>query len=137
MLARHVQTPIGHRAVVHGETIHLMGMVADDKSLTVGGQLTQSLEKVDELLRSLGSDAANLLTVTVYLVDMAHKDEMNAAWGAFFAPEHLPARATVGVAALGPGTLVEIVATAAMPAAPSSATGLRPGGQTDPAFRHK
>lgn len=122
MISRHIETPIGHRAVVHGETIYLMGMVADDKSLAVGGQLTQSLEKVDALLRTLGSDATNLLSVTIFLVDMAAKDAMNAAWGAFFAPEHLPARATVGVAALGPGTLVEIVATAARPRTPPSET---------------
>lgn len=115
MLARYFPTPIAHRAVIHGDTIHLMGIVADDKSLPTGRQTEQCLRKIDALLKSVGSDASHLLTLTVYLLDMGDKDEMNAAWGRFFAPEHLPARATVGVAALGPGTRVEIVATAAMP----------------------
>jgi hypothetical protein len=43
---------------------------------------------------------------------MKDKDEMNAAWTAFFKPEDLPARATVAVAQLGPQTLIEVIATA-------------------------
>jgi len=46
MLERHAQETLAHRAVIHGETIYLAGMVADDKSLSVGGQLTQSLVKL-------------------------------------------------------------------------------------------
>jgi hypothetical protein len=36
---------------------------------------------------------------------------MNRAWQEFFDPSHLPARATIGVADLGPGVLIEMVAT--------------------------
>jgi enamine deaminase RidA (YjgF/YER057c/UK114 family) len=50
----------------------------------------------------------------VYITTMKDKDEMNAAWTQFFNPEDLPARATVAVAQLGPGTLIEVVATAAV-----------------------
>src|ERR1700761_3605626 len=102
MPIRHVPTPIAHRAVVHGETIYLAGMVADDKSLSVGGQTSQILQKLDALLKTLNSDASRLLSATIYLTDMRGKDEMNAAWTAFFNPEDLPARATIGVAQLGP-----------------------------------
>lgn len=114
MPTRHVQTPILHRAVVHGDTIYLAGMVADDKSLSVGGQTTQILEKLDALLRLLGSDTKHLLQTTIFVTDMGTKDEMNAAWTAYFQPDDLPARATVGAAQLGPQTLVEVVATAAL-----------------------
>lgn len=117
MIVRHVQTPILHRAVTHGDTIYLAGMVADDKSLSAGGQTTQILEKLDALLRTLNSDAAHLLATSIYLTDMDHKEEMNAAWVAFFRPEDLPARATVGAARLGPQTLVEVVAIAAVKSA--------------------
>jgi enamine deaminase RidA (YjgF/YER057c/UK114 family) len=115
LMSRPVQgepTPLAHRAVVHGDTIYLAGMVADDKSLSVGGQMTQILEKIAAVLKTLNSDASRLLFVMIYLTDMKGKDEMNAAWTAFFEPEDLPARATVGVAQLGPKTLVEVVATA-------------------------
>jgi 2-iminobutanoate/2-iminopropanoate deaminase len=113
MPTRHVRTSNLHRAVVHGDTIYLSGMVADDKTLPVGGQTRQILEKLDALLETLNSDASRLLTATIFLTDMHDKDAMNAAWTAFFQPEDLPARATVAVAKLGPQVLVEVVATAA------------------------
>lgn len=111
---RSVQTDIMHRVVVHGNTIYLGGMVADDKSLSIGGQTLQALKKIDELLKTVGSDATSLLSVTAYIVDMSTKKEMNEAWKSFFAPETLPARATVGVAELGPGTLIELSVVAAV-----------------------
>lgn len=114
MISRLAPAPLAHRAVVHGSTIYLAGMVADDKSLPVGGQTTQILEKLDALLRTMDSDASQILAVTNYLIDIKDKDEMNAAWAAFFNAQDMPARATVGVAQLGPGTLIEIVATAAL-----------------------
>ncbi|MDB6083690.1 MAG: hypothetical protein JWN43_1571 [Gammaproteobacteria bacterium] len=113
MPTRHVQTPILHRAVVRGDTIYLSGMVADDKTLPVGGQTGQILGKLDALLKTLNSDASRLLSATIYLTDMRDKDEMNAAWTAFFKPQDLPARATIGAAELGPQVLVEVVAIAA------------------------
>jgi enamine deaminase RidA (YjgF/YER057c/UK114 family) len=89
-------------------------MVADDKSLSIGGQTRQSLEKIDAMLKELGSDAAHLLHVAIYVTDIADRDELNAAWMKFFDSEMLPTRALVGVKELGPGTLVELVATAAV-----------------------
>ncbi len=106
--------PLAHKAVVHGETIYLSGMVAEDKSSSFGGQTTQILEKIDAVLRTMDSDASQLLFAMIYLSDMKGKDEMNAAWAAFFKSKDLPARATVGVAQLGPQTLIEVVATAAV-----------------------
>ena len=113
MLNRYLPMPVAHRAVVHGDTIYLAGMVADDKSLSLEGQTKQALEKIDVLLRSLGSDATRMLSAINYVTDIASKDELNAAWTSFFERHNLPARATVGVAQLGPGTLIEIVAIAA------------------------
>jgi len=113
MPIRHFPTSLAHRAVVHGETIYLAGMVADDKSLPVGGQTRQILEKLDALLRTLNSNTSRLLSATVYLIDMKDKDEMNAVWADYFKPEDLPVRATVAVAQLGPKTLIEVVAVAA------------------------
>lgn len=40
---------------------------------------------------------------------------MDSVWTRWFDPEHLPARATVGVADLGVGTLLEVTATAVKP----------------------
>ena len=47
--------------------------------------------------------------------DMDNKDQMNDAWVAFFPAGSLPARATVGVASLGDGVLIEVSCVATRP----------------------
>ncbi len=78
------------------------------------GQTLKVLEALDRLLESQGSKRSSLLSFTICLSDMAAKDEMNKVWTSWFLTEELPARATIGVADLGAGTLIEIVATAAI-----------------------
>lgn len=119
MITRLVRTPIAHRMVIHGNTIYLAGTIPDDRSQPMGGQVRQCLEKIDALLKTVGSDASNLLHVTIYATDMSSYDEFNEVWKAFFKAEDMPARAMVGVKELGPGLLVELVATAALPGAPA------------------
>jgi len=113
MIARHHRTPIMHRVVEHGGLLYLGGMVAEDKSLPMKGQTEQALARIGALLAQHGSDKSKVLSATVFVIDLKQKDPMNEAWTAFFGADDLPARATVGVAELGPGTLVEIVVTAA------------------------
>lgn len=100
------------RAVVHGGLVFLSGMVADDKSLSMKGQTQQVLARIDDALAAAGTDKSRILTATVYLADVAMKDEMNEAWMAWMDRENPPARAAVG-ATLTQGTLVEIMVCAA------------------------
>jgi enamine deaminase RidA (YjgF/YER057c/UK114 family) len=113
MTERHIQTPIMHRVVVHNGLVFVGGTVADDMSVGLEGQTEQILTKFDEYLRAAGTDKSRLLSATVFLTDLNRKHEMDNAWKRWLAPEHLPARATVGVADLGEDTLVEIMITAA------------------------
>lgn len=113
MIARHRQTPIMHRVVEHNGLLYLGGMVAEDKSLPMKGQTAQALARIGQLLEQHGSDRTKVLTATIFVIDLKQKDAMNEAWTEFFGAKDLPTRATVGVAELGPGTLVEIVVTAA------------------------
>jgi enamine deaminase RidA (YjgF/YER057c/UK114 family) len=108
MATRHLQTPIMHRAVVHGGLVFLGGTTCDDESLDMGGQARQILRKVDGYLAEAGSDKTRLLSATIYLTDLGRKPEMDAAWKEWLAPASFPARATVGVADLGGGALVEM-----------------------------
>lgn len=100
------------RAVVHGDLVFMSGTVADDKSLSMKGQTEQILAKIDETLAAAGTSKSKILSSTVYLADMAGKDEMNEAWMAWMDKDNPPARAAVGVT-LTPGTLVEIMVCAA------------------------
>lgn len=112
MIERHHRTPIMHRVVAHGGVLYLGGMVAEDKSLPMKGQTAQALSRIGALLQQHGSDKSKVLAATIFVIDLKQKDAMNEAWVEFFGDD-LPTRATVGVAELGPGTLVEIVVTAA------------------------
>ena len=100
------------RAVVHGDLVLLSGIVADDKTLPMGEQTTQVLHKIDEILAEAGSDKSRILSATVYLGDIDQKEAFNESWMAWVDRDNLPVRAAVGVT-LPPGTLVEIMVTAA------------------------
>jgi enamine deaminase RidA (YjgF/YER057c/UK114 family) len=99
-----------HLAVAHGDTIHLAGIVADDLGADMEGQTRDVLRQLDEFATAQGLDRTHVLSATLYIIDMADKPGMNRAWQAFFDPAHLPARATIGVADLGPGVRIEMVA---------------------------
>jgi len=112
-----VRHKVGQRlsgAVRHGDTIYLAGQVAGDPSAGVKGQTEQILKTIDELLAHFGSDKSKILSATVYLANMGSYDEMNAAWDAWVAPGHAPARATVETRLARPAYQVEIAAIAAV-----------------------
>lgn len=113
MIKRTNQTPIMHRFVEHNGAIYFGGVVADDVSQGMGGQTAQICQKLDKLLAEAGADRSKLLSATLYVTDMSKKAEMNEAWTAWIPASDLPARATVGVAELGKGVLIEVVVTAA------------------------
>ncbi len=101
------------RVVVHGETIYLCGQVARDDTAGIKGQTQTTLEKIEDLLKSVGSDKGHLLTVTIYLTDMALFQEMNEVWDAWVMPGRAPARACVEATLARPELLVEMSVIAA------------------------
>lgn len=101
------------QAVVHGDTVYLAGIVADDrKGRSVAEQTTQILARIDDLLARAGSDKTKLLKATIWLRDIASFDEMNSVWDRWVAPGHTPARACVESRMAAPDILVEIQVTA-------------------------
>jgi enamine deaminase RidA (YjgF/YER057c/UK114 family) len=55
-----------------------------------------------------------VLQVTIYVTDLAAKPDFNRVWKAHFKEVNLPTRAMIGVADLGTGVKLELVATAAV-----------------------
>jgi enamine deaminase RidA (YjgF/YER057c/UK114 family) len=98
---------------VHGSTIYLAGQVASDPAADVGAQAKDILGQIDRLLDELGSSKARLLSVTIYLVDMADFAAMNEVWDAWVPKDNLPARATVQARLARPEYRIEIQAIAA------------------------
>lgn len=105
---------IGHKGVEYAGLVHIGGLVASDLTVGIKGQTEQIARKIDEVLAAHGTHKDRLLSATIFVTDLALKAEMNEAWFAWLAKDRLPARATIGVADLGPGVLIEVIATAAV-----------------------
>ena len=103
-------------AVVHGGTVYLAGQIAEDTSADARGQTADILRQIDALLDKAGTDKTHLLSVQIFLADMADYPAMNQAWDAWLDPAHKPARATVQAALADPAWRVEITGIAALPA---------------------
>ena len=114
MLERMSRNKSLHRITIHGDTVYTAGVAAADIDQDMAGQTRQICARIDELLAMAGTDRTKLLTALIFITDMAAKPEMDRVWTEWVAPEHLPCRATLGVASLGdPRCLIEVVTTAA------------------------
>jgi enamine deaminase RidA (YjgF/YER057c/UK114 family) len=103
------------QAVIHGDTVYLAGIVANNAGgESVTKQTQDVLSTIDGLLAKAGTDKSKLLTTTIYITDMKTFPEMNAVWDAWISPGNTPARATVEVQLATPKYNVEIMVTAAL-----------------------
>ena len=100
-------------AVVHGNTVYLAGLTADDTKADVKGQTKQILDKIDKFLKDAGSDKSKILSANIWLTDIGTWSQMNEVWDAWVVPGNAPARATVEAKLASPGLLVEIMVQAA------------------------
>ena len=101
-------------AVVHGHTVYLAGQVADKTAgKSVSEQTKEILGIIDGLLAEAGTNKSKLLSVNIWLTNMATFQEMNTVWDAWLTPGCAPARATVEAKLAGPAYDVEIMVVAA------------------------
>ncbi len=100
-------------AVVKGDRIYCSGMIPEDTSRDITGQVKQALGEIDSLLAKGGSDKTRILTATIWLADIADFAAMNAVWDAWVVPGQTPARATVQARLNDPAMRVEIMVVAA------------------------
>jgi enamine deaminase RidA (YjgF/YER057c/UK114 family) len=102
------------KAVVHGNTVYLAGLVADaPKGKSVTAQTQEILAQIEGYLAKAGTDKSKLLSANIWITDMANFAEMNAVWDAWVSPGNTPARATVEAKLATPDYKVEIMVTAA------------------------
>ena len=102
-------------AVVHNATVYLAGQVALDTSAGAEAQTADILRQIDALLNEAGTDKTYLLSVQIFLADLADFAAMNRAWDAWLDTRHKPARATVQAQLANPAWRVEITGVAALP----------------------
>jgi 2-iminobutanoate/2-iminopropanoate deaminase len=105
------------QAIIHNGIIYVSGMGAVDpqtnkiKLGTIEEEAELALENVRIILEEAGSSLNNVLTVTIYLLDLGEFDRFNEIYKKYF-QEDLPARTCIQAGSLPFNTRVEITATA-------------------------
>lgn len=106
------------QAVVAGGFVFCSGQIALDPATgelaggdDVAAQARQVMENLRAVLEAAGSSLDRVVRTTIYLADLGDFARVNDVYGSCFGADP-PARATVGVAALPRGALVEIDAVA-------------------------
>jgi len=113
-----------HAVVATGTTVHLAGQTALDASGRIVGdgiveQFEQALSNLLTALDAAGGSPEQLVSLTVYIVDMddyrAHAREIGGVWKRLVGSEY-PAMAGIGVSRLWDAdALVEVQGTAVLP----------------------
>lgn len=76
-------------------------------------QTHRTMKNLKSVIEAAGASMDTMVQVVIYLTDMQDFEKMNEVYATYY-KDRFPARATVGVAALAKGALVEIQATAAV-----------------------
>jgi 2-iminobutanoate/2-iminopropanoate deaminase len=101
------------QGIVHGDLVFVAGQVGLDpgtNQVVEGGieaQTEQAMKNVSAVLEAAGSSLSNVLKTSIFLVDFGDFPAMNEVYAGFVGPD-FPARATVQIAGLPMGALVEI-----------------------------
>ncbi len=100
-------------AVICNGIVWLAGQLGPEGA-SVADQTRGALAEVDRLLALAGTDKTRVLSVQIWLADIATFAEMNSVWDAWVPQGHTPARATGEARLAGPGYKVEVIVTAAL-----------------------
>jgi len=101
------------QAVVHGGIVWLSGQIGD-ASADLETQTRQCLAQVEALLQAAGSARSHIIKMEIWLADLSDFDAMNTVYEAWMDRGNPPARATCEARVRRDGTLIEMVATAAL-----------------------
>ncbi len=107
--------PYSHAVEVDG-FVFVTGQLAtdpedDSRPIPEGieAQTRKVMDNLDRVLKGVGLGFANVICVRIFLTAFERDyGAMNALYASYFAPDHLPARTTVGVTHLARGGVVEI-----------------------------
>lgn len=115
VITRHKTNARMSRIVVHGGVAYLAGVLPADRAGDIKFQTADVLNRIDELLASIGSDKKKLLTAQIWLKDITNDFQgMNEVWDAWVPEGEAPTRATCQAPLMTPEVLVEIIVTVAV-----------------------
>jgi enamine deaminase RidA (YjgF/YER057c/UK114 family) len=111
------------QAVVAGNTVYLRGQIGEDidtnQSVGIGdveAQAERAMANIDMLLREAGSELSHIVKVVVYIVDPRYRETVYRVMGRWLKGVHPVSTGLVVSALARPEWLVEIDATAVIPA---------------------
>lgn len=97
--------------ISHGHAF-LSGQVATDATADFATQTKQVLDKIDLLLKAVGSTREKMISANVWLPDISRFNEFNTIWDAWVPEGFAPARACVESKLANPDLLVEVAVIA-------------------------
>lgn len=100
-------------AVTYGDLVFLAGHTSSDAEADVYEQTKDVLAQIDAHLAAAGTDKSRLLSVNIWLPDIATFGDMNRAWDEWLDTANMPVRATVEAKLASPAYKVEIAGIAA------------------------
>jgi enamine deaminase RidA (YjgF/YER057c/UK114 family) len=110
-IKRHEPSKILSSAVEANGFAFLAGITPKDVTQDIRGQTKQVLAEIDRLLKVCGTDKTKIVSATIWVNDIRHRDGMNEEWIPWIG-QHLPVRACIEAKLADPRMLVEIQVTA-------------------------
>lgn len=98
---------------IHNGQVHLAGQVSQLKDGDIDAQSRDVFAKVDTLLAEAGSSRHDLISVQIWLADMADYAGMNAVWDEWVSSITPPTRVCVEARMAQPHYRIEVLAIAA------------------------
>lgn len=112
-IIRHEPNGIYSKVTEANGFVFTAGIVASKLDADVTGQTTEILAEIDRLLALCGTDKSRIVSANVYLVDIAAREQLNAAWQPWTGGRDLPGRTAIQAPLADPRMLVEISVVAA------------------------
>lgn len=112
-IRRHEPAKLYSKAVEANGLVFTAGITADDPKQDAKGQAQQILKEIDRLLALSGTDKTKVLSATIWVSDIRHRETMNEAWNAWTGGQNLPGHACIEAKLADPRLLVEIAVVAA------------------------
>lgn len=106
--------PIISQCVIHGNVAYFAGITPNPVEGDIKSQTKQVLERVEELLMSVGTNKSKLISAQVWIADMRLFNDHNAVWNEWIDPVNPPVRACLTTDFWRSGMLVEVMVTAAV-----------------------
>jgi enamine deaminase RidA (YjgF/YER057c/UK114 family) len=112
-IVRHECSKIYAKVVEAGGMVYTAGITPTELSADIKGQTVEVLAEIDRLLALGGTDKTRLVSATIWLNDIRHREAMNEAWTAWTGGEaNAPVRACVEAKLVDQRMLVEIAVIA-------------------------